>query len=371
MNSARTTTEQKNFSRCPLSPLVRGLPLLGNTRDFLSDTTGFLVGAYRKYGPIFRIRMLWLKFTVILGYEAREFMQEDGERHLTRHPVFDPVGEQLGSADFALAVSGEKHLQLRKLLQVAYSREVASPYVPQFIDAVREVLQEWPVDSAHEVFEAVQLLAFQQYCRVMGNVSLRAHYRDCRIVTDMNMEVGGRVLPLWMFHWPPYRAARRRVLKLTTALVGEHRASGASGRAPDIIDTLLTLEYPDGRRMTDDEVVCYALYGFAGSSSYMGRLIAFMLYEIFQHPQLHAQLLEEVDAAFSRGINDAADLRALRLLRGVYYETLRFHPVSQGMPYVAKETFRFNGNEVEEGDMVVLSQLPMLFDEKVFKEPER
>lgn len=361
-----------SVSRCPFSPRVPGLPLLGNTRDFLRDTTGFLVSSYREHGPIFRIQMLWLKFTVILGFEAKEFMTTGGERHLTRHPIFDPVGEQLGSADFALALSGEKHLQLRRLLQLAYSREVASPYVPQLVQAVRETLREWPDGSVQEVFEGVQLLAFQQYCQVMGNVSFRDHYRDCRVVTDMNMEVGGRVLPLWMFHWPPYRAARRRVLKLTSDLVARHRGEkGALERPPDIIDTLLALKFPDGRPMNDDEVVCYALYGFAGSSSYMGRLVAFMLYEIFQHPELQAQLIEEVDAAFAAGLRDASDVHKMRLLRAVFHETLRFHPVSQGMPYVAKETFQFNGKRIEQGEMVVLSQLPMLFDEEAFKEPGR
>jgi hypothetical protein len=94
------------------------LPLLGNTREFLRDTTGFLVSSYREHGPDFRIRMLWLRFTVILGFEAKEFMHGGGERHLTRHPIFDPVGEQLGSADFALALSGDKHLHLRRVLQL-------------------------------------------------------------------------------------------------------------------------------------------------------------------------------------------------------------------------------------------------------------
>ena len=123
--------------------------------------------------------------------------------------------------------------------------------------------------------------------------------------------------------------------------------------------------------MNDDEVVCYALYGFAGSSSYMGRLVAFMLYEILQHPELQAQLVAEIDAAFARGLRDASDIHEMRLLRAVFHETLRFHPVSQGMPYVAKETFQFNGNRVEKGEMVVLSQLPMLFDDEAFKDPTR
>lgn len=355
-----------------MAKMVNGLPLFGSSFDFLSDTTKLLVSNYKKHGPIFRIRVLWLKFTVILGFEAKQFMIEDGERHLTRHPIFDPVGEQLGRADFSLALSGAKHMELRHLLQLGYSREVASAHVPDFIRVVREAASEWKPESIHEVFETVQHLAFLQYCKVMGNVDWRAHYKDIRNVTDMNMEVGGRVLPLWMFKWPSYRAARERVLKLIWDLVKAHKSETPKPNRPaDIIDTLSSLKFPDGRAMTDDEVVCYSLYGFAGSSSYMGRLIAFMLYEILRDPQLHQRVKDEVDNAFMHGLRNAADVASMSLLRAVYNETLRFHPVSQGMPYVAAEDFEFNGYRVEKGQLVVLSALPMLFAEDPFRNADR
>ncbi len=362
-------------SRCPFAPWVEGHPLLGNSLAFLRDTTGFLLRAHEKHGSPFRIRMLWLRFTVLLGFEARDFMKSGGERHLTRHPVFDPVGEQLGASDFALAISGEKHMQLRPLLQMAYSREIASPFVPDFIESTRRIIRGWKAGQAREVFESVQEIAFEQYCQVMGRASFREQYADCRKVTDMNMEVGGRVLPLWLFRWPPYRAARRRVLKLMWAIVEQRRneagstTNGAPPPRPDIIDTLMSVRFPDGRPMTNDEVVCYAMYGFAGSCSYMGRLISFMLHEILTRPELMAALTREVDEAFSAGFKDSSDVARMRLLRGVYLETLRFRPVSQGMPYVAKEDFEFQGRTVRKGDMVVLSQLPTLFADPPFKNP--
>lgn len=365
-----TSRSDRPVSKCPFARMSEGLPLLGNTLDFLSDTTTLLVSNYHKYGPIYRIRVLWLKFTVILGFEAKQFLIDGRERHLNRHPVFDPVGEQLGSADFALALSGEKHMALRRILQIAYSREMASPHVPQFIESVRQAVRGWTDGSVMEVFETVQYLAFEQYCRVMGRCEWKQHYRDFRAVTDMNMEVGGRVKPLWMFKWPPYRATRERVLKIIWGLVRNRRAKVDVNPGPaDIVDTLMSQRFPDGRPMNDDEVVCYALYGFAGSCSYMGRLISFMLYEILRNPELHERLKVEVDAAFARGIEDAADVADMHLLRAVYFETLRFHPVSQGMPYVAAEDFEFNGARVEKGQLVVLSQLPMLFSEDPFTNP--
>ncbi len=365
-------TPSPHRPRCPFAPTADGAPLIGNTLEFLRDTTGLLLRNFHEHGPVYSIRSLWLRFTVLLGFDAREFLLNGGEEHLTRHPVFDPVGEQLGSADFALAVSGEQHLQLRKLLQIAYSREVASRYVGQFVAAVREVVREWEPGGSRSVYEAVQLLAFQQYCSVMGNLSLREHYGDCRVVTDMNMRVGGRVLPLLMFRWPPYRAARKRVLGHVRKLVAAHRDGSAPARpSPDIIDTLLSLRSADGRGMSDDDMVCYALYGFAGGCSYMGRLVAFMMYEILRSPDLHRKLRTEADAVIAQGLRSAEDVGELRLLRGVYLETLRFHPVSQGLPYVSKTDFEFQGRTVRGGELVVLSQLPMLFSDPPFVEPHR
>lgn len=362
-------------SSCPFAPWVGGMPILGNTLAFLRDTTGFLLGAYRTHGPLFRIRMLWVRFTVLMGFEARAFLQAGGEQHLTRHPVFDPVGQQLGATKFALALSGDAHAQLRPLLQVAYSREIASPFVPKLIAAVQQVVHTWQPGSVRGVFEAVQEIGFEQYCQVMSRTSLRAHYRDCRLVTDMNMAVGGRVFPLWMFHWPPYRAARRRVLRLMDDLLRQRRAehktrdSHQHAVPPDILDTLLSVRFPDGQALTDAEVIAYAMYGFPGSCSYMGRVVAFMLYEILRRPDLYAALTREVDAAFAHGLADAADVTRMRLLRGVYHETLRFHPVSQGMPYIAKEDFTSCGYTVQQGAMVVLSQLSMLFADPPFTDP--
>ena len=355
-----------------MAKMAQGLPVLGNSLQFLGDTTRLLVGNYKEHGPIFRLRVLWLKFTVILGFEAKQFLIDGGERHLTRRPVFDAVGRQLRQSNFVLSLSGEEHMQLRHLLQIAYSREIASAHVPDLIRVVREAAREWKQESVQEVFESVQYLAFLQYAQVMGNVSWKEHYRDIRAVADMNMDVGGRVLPMWMYHWPPYRGSLKRVMNLMGGLVTTRRAETSHGnRRPDILDTLMSLKFPDGRAMTDQDIVCYAYYGFAGSSSYMGRLISFMLYEILRDPQLYQRLKDEVDSAFSHGLRNASDVAEMRLLRGVYYETLRFHPVSQGMPYVAAEEFEFNGYRVEKGQMVVLSPLPMLFASPPFTEPEK
>ncbi|HEV7404341.1 MAG TPA: cytochrome P450 [Chthoniobacteraceae bacterium] len=360
-------------AEAPLAPLAKGLPILGSTFGFLRDTTALLLRSYRELGPVYRLRALWLKYTVIAGFEARDFIRQGlDDQYLSREEVFRDVGVQLGAADFVLGQSGEKHVRFRKLLSVAYSREVGSRWVPEFIGAVRERARAWTPGTIVGVMDEVSSMAFEQYCRAMCGRSLRAHYRDCLRVTDYNMNVGGRVWPFFMYKMPWYRASRLRVLDLLWGMVRERKAAGRRpGERGTILGTLMAIRDGKGEPLTDDEVVCYSMYGFAGSCSYMSRVIGFLLYELLQRPELLAQVTAEVDAAFAEGIENAADVRRLTLLQAVYHETLRFHPVSQGMPHVAARDFVYLGKRVQKGDVTVLSQVPMSFSKCPFHQPEK
>ncbi len=288
----------------------------------------------------------------------------------SRHKVFDPVGVQLGSADFVLAQSGEQHTRFRRLLSLVYSRDVASPFVPDFVAATKDYIRAWKAGDTYSVMEHIKLIAFDQYCRAMCGRSLMAHQRDCLMVTDYNMNVGGRVWPFFLFKAPWYKATRKRVLDLMWGMVTERRLrSGARDERKTVMDTLLTVSDKSGKFLTDDEVVCYSMYGFAGSASYMARVVGFMLYEILSHPELHRRLVGEVDEAFAYGLENAANVRRMALLRAVYNETLRFHPVSQGMPFHTDRDFVFHGKKVYAGETTVLSQVPMSFAGHCFANP--
>jgi cytochrome P450/CRP-like cAMP-binding protein len=355
----------------PRPPRVKGIPLFGNTFQFLRDTSKLLDDSYRKHGSVFRLRALWLKYTVIGGFEAKRFL-EDGlaEKYLSRQQIFDAVGKQLGSADFVLGQSGPRHVRFRRLLAAAYSREVASQFVPDFVQATREAVRTWSAGDIRRVMKTIKEIAFDQYCRAMCGRSLKEYYKDCCLVTEYNMNIGGRVWPFWMYKMASYQAARQRVLQLVTGMALERR-NNPTGAQKTIMDTLLTFRDKDGSALDLDEVVCYSMYGFAGSISYMGRVIGFMLYEILKDSGLHRQLVEEVDHVFADGVKSIEDVRRMELLGAVYNETLRFHPVSQGMPFYTEKDFVFEGKKICAGDLTVLSQVPMSFSDGHFPNPHR
>ena len=346
--------------------------MLGQSLGFLLNTSRLLDELYRKHGPAFRIQAGWNKFTVIAGVEARDFLLDGAERHLTREAFFRPVGEQLGASDFVLGVSGDKHKRLRRLLSVAYSREIASPFVPELLDIVTDQTALWSGGQPVAVMRAIHRIAFGLYTRLMVGGDLGEHYDDFKLLVGTNMAVGGRTLPSIAYKNPLYRRARQRILDLMWRFVQGRRRTGAPlDRPTTIVDTLLTVRDERGELLTDDEVVCYAMYGVAGSCSYMGRLIGFWLYELLQNPAVLARARADVDAGFDRGLHNATDLRGMEYLRATYHESMRFHPVSQGLPFIAAETFAFQGMRIDKGEQVVFSQIPMFQDGPPFKNPKR
>jgi CRP-like cAMP-binding protein/cytochrome P450 len=357
----------------PSPPVVKGWPLLGSTFHFLRDAPGVLNRAYQKYGPVFRLRALWIRYTVIGGKEAELFMQQGLPiRYLSREKIFHAVGMELGTNDFMMSQSGPTHLRLRRMLALGYSREAAAAFVPDFVEAVREEVRKWPAGSGRGVMDAINRIAFEQYSQVMCGRSLHQLFSEAMTTIETNMNVGGRIWPFLALKNPWYRKARNKVIGLISEMVEEAASETAvSGSRKTIIHTLLSLRDKDGVPLRHDQIVSYAMYGCAGSVAYMARLVGFMLYQILIDPTLKRILTDEADRAFSEGIRDASDVRRMEQMCAVYHETLRFRPVSQGMPYYTDRAFVFQGKKVDAGDITVLSQVPMSFSEQYFTDPMR
>lgn len=355
-------------------PSLPGSWLLGNAKEILRDTGALLTDAHDRLGPVYRVRVLWHSYLVIAGSAARDFIRlRLDEEHCSRHEFFAAIEREFGSADLSLAHSGERHSRLRQPLSLAYSRQVASPFVPEFVLAVSNIARRWAVGSTYCVMDEMKRLAFAQYCKVMaGDAADRMDFRDCLLVSEYGMNVGGRIWPEAVFHLPWYRAAHRRSFLILRRIVAERRGKspGAGGSGPTIIDTLLSTQDSAGQPVTEEETVTYAAYGIAASCAYVARLTGFMLYEILADPELKERLTRESDGAFVRGLRDAEDVRsALPLLRSVYQETLRLHPISPGMPYTVEQDFEFLGKRFRKGETVVVSPVPLALSKCPFHQP--
>jgi CRP-like cAMP-binding protein/cytochrome P450 len=367
MPSSRTPGETRLPPRCP------GLPFIGNAHQLLSDPGKLLVDGQRRFGSIFRLRAAGTRLTVVAGETAKAFMAEGvDDAHLSRHAMFGPVEREFGPADFVMAHSGERHTRLRAPLAISFSRQVASPFVPQLTTAVREAARAWPLSGRVAVTEQTRRLSFAQWCRLLGPGASRLAYEDCHRLSSYWMMVGAALVPAWAFRVPWYRSAHKRTFAIFRDLVREARQAGPlAGGPPTIIDTLLSATDSSDTPLTDDEAVTYIAYGTLGACAYVARLTAFMLYEIIRDRELTEVLRDEVRQAFDAGIQEASDLRRIRVLQSVYHETLRRHVISAGMPYIVDHDFEYAGMQFLKGETTLVSPVSLSFSSAGFRNPEQ
>lgn len=357
----------------PLPPRCPGLPFIGNAHQLLNDPGKLLVDGQRRFGPIFRLRAAGTRLTVVAGEMAKAFMADSvDDAHLSRHAMFGPVEREFGPADFVMAHSGERHTRLRAPLAISFSRQVASPFVPQLTTAVRAAARAWPLSGRVAVSDQARRLSFEQWCRLLGPGASRLAYEDCHRLSSYWMMVGAALVPGWVFRAPWYRSAHKRTFAIFRDLVREARQAGPmAGGPPSIVDTLLSSSDSSGTPLTDDEAVTYIAYGTLGACAYVARLTAFMLYEIVRDGSLTEELRDEVRQAFDAGVQEASDLRRMRVLQSVYHETLRRHVISAGMPYIVDHDFEYAGMQFQKGETTLVSPVSLSFSPAGFRDPER
>src|SRR5687768_986128 len=93
-------------------PLVRGLPLLGSALDLAKSPAGFLVDAYRKYGPVFRVRIPTAptgEVTFLAGIEANLFAARHGTEVFTTKEYYHHLVRETGTDHYLSALDGPAH----------------------------------------------------------------------------------------------------------------------------------------------------------------------------------------------------------------------------------------------------------------------
>jgi cytochrome P450/CRP-like cAMP-binding protein len=362
----------ENDSLAPPPPLIPGLPLLGNTLALIRNPEGFLLDAHQKYGPVFRVRLGFEKFTVLTGVQGCTFFKENREAGLTREPFYGRFTQELGTDYFILSEpqGSVKHGGLRRMMKLGFSREVAAAYVPQMVEAVQSAARSWAPGQTIPVMDAMARLTFQLYGFVMADRDLSAMYPDAKRYAQTIMRIGTKLAPPVVLNFPGYRRSKQAVFALMNELFADARRGSLTARPHLTIMGALAqaLDAPDSTQ-TEAEVISSTLYGFVGTMVYMNRAVSFLLYELAKNPATMERATREADAAFAEGMPTAQTLRRMVYLRAALNESLRRHPIAIGLPFCAQQDFVFEGCQIRKGETVLISHVFGHFSQEHYRDP--
>jgi cytochrome P450 family 110 len=351
-------------------------PAVWQTYRFVASPEAFSKELSDRYGDAVGFRALVGRGIAILGADlAREVFAAPPD-------TFAAVSilESLFGPSAVIAISGEPHKKLRKLLNPRFHGAQVKGFLAAMQRAVRVQLS-----TLDKIAGTGQVVALTDITQALAlDVIIETVFGAAEIDRDAARSAllgivhgfspvlaGGSTLhKSWFPPWRRFVRARDAFDRWVAGVVKHRRARGVDALGDDVLGVLLAARYEDGSSMSDvevrDQLITLLLAGHETSAIAM----AWSIYYLLRNPAVLERLRTEINALGPSPTPEA--ITKLRYLDAVVSETLRIEPIVTDIVRICREPFKLGGRwEVPKGGVVAVLLVSILRDPRVFAEPER
>jgi cytochrome P450 len=336
---------------------VPGLPVLGNTVEFLRDARGFVLRWQAEYGDVYATRVLGQSVTALLSPQATKEVYIDRSENFSSEIGWSFTIGPMFSRGLMLR-DFEDHRLHRRVMQHAFRRAALAGYMEQVNALARDHVAAALAGAGPDgidVYRMTKRLTLDIATQVFVGLDLgpRADVVNDSFVAMMRASV-----------WPVRRnipgtpfarglAARATLQELLTELATERRAQPEGS---DLLSRLCHATTEDGRPLEVDEVVDHMIFLLLAAHDTTTATLTVMLWHLSQHPEWQQRLAEEA-AELGGGdvtIGNYKDLVAAEL---VMKEALRLSPPVPFSPRGVLRDCEVAGVPLRAGQMITLASL--------------
>ncbi|HWM63457.1 MAG TPA: cytochrome P450 [Solirubrobacterales bacterium] len=355
---------------------------LTRTHRIARDPLPILLSAYEEFGPIFSLRLFYVRSVFMLGPEANHFVTvAHPENFHWRESSFGDLIPLLG--DGLLTIDDEYHDRARAIMLPAFHRRQLTAMVEAMAVEAGAAIEALRPSEVVDVYEWMRNLAMRIAMRALlgldpdeaGKGAAAAEHFERALAfygTDYPLRfVRGPRSP-----WSKLIASRTVLDEIVFGEIAQRREKPDADRI-DILSLLLAARGENGESFTDREVRDQVMtLMFAGHDTSTSTL-TFMMYELARHPEVIERLCEEQERVLGGGVPSAEQLeKEMPYLDMVLDEVLRLYPPAWIGPRRAVREFEFGGYTVPRGAYVnycswASHRLPEVFPDPEAFVPER
>ncbi|GAB4196503.1 MAG: cytochrome P450 [Roseiflexaceae bacterium] len=353
------------------------LPLLGHIPTgvrYLRDSLGVAEQLYRDYGPLVGLELPRRPVMFAFGPEYNHLLSTDTAQFRSNPlgglPV--PPGSSVETLNSGLvSMNGEQHRRQRRLMMPAFHRKQVEGYHTDMAAIIRRRLDAWHPGQPIDLLREMQALTLEVALKTL--FGLASGPQAVALAQTINRQIATLSSPgvlLFPRDLPgtPFRTALRAADGLVAAfrtLIAQKRASQTP--SDDVLAVLIAARDEDGTSMTERELIAqtYTLF-FAGHET-TSNALTWTLFLLDQHPQIHADLLDELTATLGDSEPSVETLARLPLLDRVVRESLRLLPPVCILVRQAVADCTMGGYAVRAGTLIAFSpyitqRMPSLYD---------
>lgn len=328
---------------------MRGSELL-HTLRFTFDPDGFFWSAHRRYGDIFKLRILGQEWVAIAHPEAVKEVFSHGPEELNSGEANEALSPVLGTRNLLL-LDGEEHLHRRRIVLPPFHGERMRAYEQTIRAAAATQIERWPLGEPVAALRRMQELTFEVIMRCVFGVEEGERVGELgealqgmiSWVTDM-----WRVLFFFMVgperlnNVPAFRRQLARVDREILAEISRRRALTDLDEREDILSMLVQATDEDGEHLTDEELRDELMTLLIAGHETTATLLSWAIHDLARDQAAQQRLAEEGGA----------------FCDAVVAEELRLHPPTGGLARRLREPLSIGGFELPAGtDLVPVTLL--------------
>ena len=164
----------------------------------------------------------------------------------------------------------------------------------------------------------------------------------------------------------------QRLRRDAERIARDYIAGRTDGESGDLLEIMLETPYPGpGERMSEDQVLVEALQLFVAGNETSPTALSWALYLLARHPEMQAEMREEISEVLGDGPATLDALHRLALTGRVLKETLRLYPSFWMIDRVAREDDRIGDARVPAGLTTLIYLYGLHRNTSVWSDPER
>ena len=360
----------------------RGGRVMGNMREFNSDSLGFVERCAREFGDVVRTRFLYVPALFLFHPDHVEYVLATGSKNFIkaaslRSPFFHRlVGNGLVTSE------GDFWRRQRRLAQPAFHRDRVEAYAETMVGFAGQTLVRWRDGQTLDAHDEMMMLTQRVVAQTLFSTDVSNESREIgEALSNIVRPFASQATLKWILdnRLPTPAHLRfnrdvRRIDRFVYRLISERRASGED--TGDLLSMLLRAQDEDGSGMTDKQLRDELMTIFLAGHETTALALTWAWYLLAQNPEAEERLAAELSEVLEGRAPKVGDLPRLRYAEWVVKESMRLYPPAWGIGRQAARDCEVGGYHVSRGMQVfafpwVNQRDPRWFADPLAFRPER
>jgi cytochrome P450 len=351
-------------------PGDEGWPVIGRTFKVLADPLGEVQMMARRFGPIYRTRLLGETSISLLGPEANEFIYLDQTKLFSSTNGWETILGLLFPRGLML-LDFDEHRLHRRALSVAFKAGPMQSYLAQLDAGIAARVAQWRNARGEMLFyPAMKQLTLDLAATSFLGTGIGPETAEVtRAFVDMvAASVAVIRTPLPGTQMARGVAGRKRIVAYFSEQIPIRRARGGD----DLFSQLCQATHDDGALLSTQDVVDHMSFLTMAAHDTLTSSLTSFVYFIAANPQWQSKLRAEV-AALGLAPGDPlpfAKLDAMPLTEMAFKEAMRLKPPVPSMPRRSMRDFTFQGIRIPSGTLTGVNTLYTHYMPEHWPDPE-